>query len=314
MMNLENLPFHSNVKQVNINGKEALMLAPLDNEVIFKKAFTDKFVLESFVKDILGIEFHAGTIETEKQFSPQVGNIDFKYDIFAESEDHRIVVELQRVEYDYHFDRFLNYHYSAITELQRSHKEYKIEAEVYTIVLLTEAYTVKDKNTGMPVKDDVLVSLSDPMTLAGEVREVCGHKLVFLNASNPHSDTPERYRSWLTLINESINNRENPTIPVDNDAIRKVVDIIDYDDLPSSVITEMKIAEAKKAKEAHLKSIIAEQADVIMSKDNALAAKDNALAAKDNALAAKDNALALAVKALKAEGKSQTEIDRILGL
>ena len=33
------------------------MLAPLDNETIFKKAFTDKDVFVQFVKDILDIDF-----------------------------------------------------------------------------------------------------------------------------------------------------------------------------------------------------------------------------------------------------------------
>lgn len=32
------------------------MLAPLDNETILKKAFTDKTVFKAFVRDILGIE------------------------------------------------------------------------------------------------------------------------------------------------------------------------------------------------------------------------------------------------------------------
>ena len=32
------------------------MLGSLDNEVIFKKAFTDKIVFEAFVKDILGLD------------------------------------------------------------------------------------------------------------------------------------------------------------------------------------------------------------------------------------------------------------------
>lgn len=32
------------------------MLGNLDNEVVFKKAFTDKIVFEQFIKDILGIE------------------------------------------------------------------------------------------------------------------------------------------------------------------------------------------------------------------------------------------------------------------
>ena len=77
------------------------MLSNLDNEVIFKKAFTDKIVLTQFVKDILNIDFEVDTIETEKRFNPKVGNIDFKYNIFAESVVHRVIVEIQKVDYDY---------------------------------------------------------------------------------------------------------------------------------------------------------------------------------------------------------------------
>ena len=49
------------------------MLAKLDNEVIFKKAFTDKIVFEQFVKDILGIEIEVDKIETEKKFDLPIG-------------------------------------------------------------------------------------------------------------------------------------------------------------------------------------------------------------------------------------------------
>ena len=66
------------------------MLANLDNEVIFKKAFTNKTVFKAFVRDILGIEIDVDVIETEKRFTPKVGNIDFELDIFAESKDKRI--------------------------------------------------------------------------------------------------------------------------------------------------------------------------------------------------------------------------------
>jgi hypothetical protein len=45
------------------------MLANLDNEVIFKKAFTDTIVFKAFVKDILGIDIEVGKIETENKFS-----------------------------------------------------------------------------------------------------------------------------------------------------------------------------------------------------------------------------------------------------
>ena len=48
------------------------MLGSLDNEVIFKKAFTDPIVFEAFVKDILGIDIKVGKIETEKKFTPPI--------------------------------------------------------------------------------------------------------------------------------------------------------------------------------------------------------------------------------------------------
>ncbi|MDX2306519.1 MAG: hypothetical protein NW226_27160 [Microscillaceae bacterium] len=46
------------------------MLGNLDNEVIFKKAFTNIIVFKAFVRDILGIEVEVEKIETEKKFEP----------------------------------------------------------------------------------------------------------------------------------------------------------------------------------------------------------------------------------------------------
>jgi hypothetical protein len=85
-------------------------LSRLDNEVFFKKAFTNKLVFTQFVKDVIGIDIQVGKIETEKRFKPKIAYIDFAYDIFAESKDNRVIIEIQRVNYDYSFDRFLHYH------------------------------------------------------------------------------------------------------------------------------------------------------------------------------------------------------------
>ena len=76
-------------------------LSRLDNEVFFKKAFTDKLVFTQFVKDVIGINIKVGKIETEKRFKPKIAYIDFAYDIFTESKDSRIIIEIQRVNYDY---------------------------------------------------------------------------------------------------------------------------------------------------------------------------------------------------------------------
>lgn len=59
-----------------------MTIGSLDNEVFFKKAFTDQIVFRAFVRDILGIDVEPEKIETEKGLQPKIGNLNFKYDIF----------------------------------------------------------------------------------------------------------------------------------------------------------------------------------------------------------------------------------------
>jgi hypothetical protein len=173
-----------------------IMLGNLDNEVIFKKAFTNKIVFKAFVRDILGIEVEVDKIETEKKFEPKIGYVDFELDIFAESTDKRVVIEIQRVEYDSHFDRFLHYFLMLIAEQQKTAKEYNIDRTVYVIVVLTAPYKISEKN-GKPILDEVLLITLNPQTLKGEIRDLYGHQsggvpLVCLNPNHPDKDTPKQ--------------------------------------------------------------------------------------------------------------------------
>ncbi len=162
-----------------------MILARLDNEVFFKKAFTDEIVFKAFVKDIIGIEVEPAKIETEKAFQPKLGNIAFnsvgcRYDIFAEDIKRRIVIEIQKVEYDssgyrHNFDRFLHYHLQAITEQQRSSEDYSVEKTVYTIVVMTAPYKVNAK-TNVLYKDEVLISNLNPRNLRGIECKIFNHK------------------------------------------------------------------------------------------------------------------------------------------
>lgn len=206
------------------------MLGKLDNQVIFKKAFTDKIVLEAFVKDVLGIEFEAATIETEKQFSPKVGNIDFKLDIFAESVDQRVVVEVQRVQYDRNFDRFLHYFLMTITEQQRPTDPYKVSRTVYVIVVMTAPYKF-DTKKGEAVRDEVLLLKLNPKTLTGVERDIYGHQLVCLNPNHPSEDTPAQIRDWLDLIYQSIHSPERPVINEANPGVRRAAELISHENL-----------------------------------------------------------------------------------
>ncbi len=221
------------------------MLAPLDNETIFKLAFTDKQVFKAFVKDILDIDIEVDKIETGKKFEPKVGNIALSYDIFAQSTDRRVIIEIQRIDYDYNFDRFLHYHMMAISELQRSSKDYRVEQTVYTIVVLTAPYKIDDKSR-LPVKDEVLVSSMDPRNLDDKIVPIYGHKLVFLNHHYRGESTPSNYRDWLDLFYESTHNPETYRVNLENRGVRRVVELIDYDSLEPETVHLMKINEQRK--------------------------------------------------------------------
>jgi hypothetical protein len=226
------------------------MLGNLDNEVIFKKAFTNKTVFKAFVRDILGIEIEVDKIETEKKFvatanRPKIGYIDFELDIFAESIDKRICIEIQRIEYDHHFDRFLHYFLMLIAEQQKSSKEYDIERTVYVIVVLTAPYKISDKN-GKPILDEVLLLKLNPQTLQGEVRDLYGHKFVCLNPNHPNNETPKEIRDWLDLIYQSIHSPERPVLNMQNEGIRKAMELISFENLTPEERTKAKNKEAAK--------------------------------------------------------------------
>jgi predicted transposase/invertase (TIGR01784 family) len=221
------------------------MLGNLDNEVIFKKAFTDKIVFKAFVRDILGIEVEVDTIETEKKFNPKIGYVDFEIDIFAETTDKRIAIEIQRVEYDIHFDRFLHYFFMLIAEQQKNAKAYNIEQTVYVIVVLTAPYTISEKN-GKPVLDEVLLLNLNPKTIKGTERDLYGHQFVCLNPNHPEQDTPRQIRDWLDLIYQSIHNPQRPALNTDNEGIKKAIELISFENLTPEERRDAKNKEASK--------------------------------------------------------------------
>ncbi len=221
------------------------MLANLDNEVIFKKAFTNKIVFKAFVRDILGIDVEVDKIETEKRFDPKIGYIDFELDIFAETTDKRICIEIQRVEYDHHFDRFLHYFLMLIAEQQKKAREYNIDLTVYVIVVLTAPYTISEKN-GKPILDEVLLLNLNPQTLQGEIRDLYGHQFVCLNSNYKDKKTPKSIRDWLDLIYQSIHNPENFTLNLKNKGIKKAIELISFENLTPTERAEAKNKEAAK--------------------------------------------------------------------
>lgn len=203
------------------------MLAPLHNTVIFRKLFRDPEILTAFIKDLTGIELHitAENIEIEKRFPVPLGAIDVAFDIFVDAPDQRIVVEVQKVRYGYHYDRFLHYHSAAIMELQKSYRDYAINKTVYTVVWLTA-------RSSDPIFRKGLITTSyDSVASDGEKLPIFPHRMYFINPAYLDSSIPSALSDWLQLATESINNPSHPHINLSRAVLQKATDLIADDTL-----------------------------------------------------------------------------------
>jgi len=223
------------------------MLVNLDNEVHFKNVFTDVEVFKGFVKDVLGLDLEIDKVETEKELYPTVGATKFKMDLFAEDEKNRTVVEIQKVDYDYTYRRFLHYFLGNLVDVQRnSAKSYRFGKEVYVIVVVTRAYQIEEKS-GEPIKDDVLITDINPRTLEGQLRHMHNHQMVMLNTEFVDKNTPQEIKDWLDLIKESMNNPENPNINLSNPAVARAAQLAETENIDPDELYEARIHEMRKA-------------------------------------------------------------------
>lgn len=222
------------------------MLANLDNEVHFKHVFTDTEVFRAFTKDVLGIDLNIDKVETEKVLPSKVSAIKFRMDLFAEDNDNRTIVEIQKVDYDYSYDRFAHYFMANMIDMQRSSKDYSFDKEVYVIVVVTAAYRISELN-GKPIKDDVLVTNINPCNLQGQERQMTKHQMIILNTTYVDENTPQDIKDWMDLIKESMDNPENPNINTNKPAIVKAAKLAEIDELSPEQLADAKIMEMRKA-------------------------------------------------------------------
>ncbi len=216
------------------------MLANLDNEVIFKKAFTDKIVFTAFVKDIVGIDIEVDEIQTEKKFEPKVGHIDFSLNIFAESKDERIITEIQLLEYDHYLDDFSHY----ISKQQHRSSVY-FNKQIYTIVILTAPYEFTSK-LREPFKNEAFISRLDPRSVMCSEVLTSKHRLIFLNPYYKNSFRDAQYKDWLDLMCKSNQTRSNIKINYNKATIKRVADLINTYNLTPEDQAERKKREATK--------------------------------------------------------------------
>ena len=200
-------------------------IAPLNNQVVFKKLLSDEEILKAFIKDFLDIDLTPQTIEVEKKFVPPIGGVDIEIDIFADDPTHRVVIEIQRERYDYDFERFWHYHIASQLELVKSHKEYKLERTVYTIVWFTRKIRHKQYQRSLITTNHVSKTEHDDLLF------LYPHRLFFLNPFYLNDKTPQGLKDWMTLVVESVNNPSSPNINLQRPIIQKAAKLIDDDGL-----------------------------------------------------------------------------------
>ncbi|MDM8558178.1 Rpn family recombination-promoting nuclease/putative transposase [Candidatus Parabeggiatoa sp. HSG14] len=205
-------------------------VAPLRYGVIFKKVFSKPHIFTAFVKDMLGIEIKIDIVETEKSFSPIVGSVDSRFDLFAQDKENRLIVNIQHKRYEDHYDRFLHYHCVALIEQITSSANYKPDMQVYTIVVLTSG----DKH-----KTDVLITDFSPKKLDGTRIAEIQHKIVYLCPKYVSDKTPKPYQEWLKAINDSLD-RQVEESDYQNEVIQEVFSLIKKDKISPQECARMK--------------------------------------------------------------------------
>ncbi len=146
-----------------------IKVASLRYGVIFKKAFSKPHIFTAFVKDILGIDIKIDKVETEKSFSPIIGKVDSRFDLYAVDEENRVIIDIQHKRYSDHYDRFLHYHFIALLQQISSSTNYKPPMNVYTIVVLT---------SGDKYKTDISITDFRPQDLKGNYLDESNHKII----------------------------------------------------------------------------------------------------------------------------------------
>jgi predicted transposase/invertase (TIGR01784 family) len=216
-----------------------MRVAPLRYDVIFKKVFSEPKLFKALVKDFLQIDnFEIDEVENDKAFYPVVGNVNFKFDLFAEDSKNRIVVEMQHAHYSDTYDRFLYYQCCAMVESIASSQSYRFPVTVNTLVFFTH------KCTPSPNSGVLEVDFQARDTYDGKVIEkVFGsrkHRLLFVyvNDFNEAYSSEER-AEWMEAFYDTLDSEVSPD-RYENPYIGEMFELIEEDKITPDERARMK--------------------------------------------------------------------------
>jgi predicted transposase/invertase (TIGR01784 family) len=205
-------------------------VSSLQYGVIFKKAFSKPNIFKAFVKDFLGLDLEIDQVETEKSFSPAIGAVDSRFDLFAEDKKNRLIVDIQHARLIDHYDRFLHYHCVALLEQIANSQNYRPSLGVFTIVILTSG----DKH-----KTDLAMIDFDPKSFSGKPLNEIAHKILYVCPKYVTDRTPEPYREWMRAIQDSLDQQVDETA-YHKPEIQEIFNLIQKDNITPQERARMK--------------------------------------------------------------------------
>jgi hypothetical protein len=210
----------------------------LQYNTIFKKAFRDVELFTGLVKDFTGIQLQIDKVENDKIFFPAVGEVEIRFDLFAEDKKNRVIVEAQHANRSDNFERFLYYHCVAMVETIPNSKNYRFPITVITLVFFTNRYSPSPGNNVL-IHDFEIRNWKNKKV----VKDVYGHQhqLFFVFTSNPLGDfdIPETCREWIQAIDDSLDEQADEE-DYDNPLIQRLFKTISKDSTTPAERARMK--------------------------------------------------------------------------
>ncbi len=214
-------------------------LAPLDNQVVFRKLFQDPDIIKVFAKDLIGMDIDPQTIEVEKHIASPIGTVEFDVDVYVEDPKQQVVLEIHQICQDYDYNRFLYYNYATTLEIGRAQKFYKLDRTVYTIVWLTAP-------SDNPMFQHGIVTTGYQSTAhTGEVLPLFSHSLRLLNPHYVSKHTPKAVAEWMQLMLASMSESPQPAVESEREIFQKAVALIDEDQLTPQEREQMQVVKEK---------------------------------------------------------------------
>ncbi|RKZ62375.1 MAG: hypothetical protein DRR08_06170 [Candidatus Parabeggiatoa sp. nov. 2] len=183
---------------------EKIAVHSLESRAAFQEGFSSVEVFKRMVKAFTGVNLQINEVETEKEFHRPVGNVKVRFDLFAEDEKNRTVVEAQHVNYSQNFERFYYYHLTAIVETIKSSQDYHFPKTVYTLVFFTDRLSPVPGNNIL-VHDTEVKKFNDN-EITEEKFFPLKHRLFYIFTKAPEADTgmPEECKEWIQAIHETL--------------------------------------------------------------------------------------------------------------